>query len=161
MRLLPLLGATYFMVAGGPYGLEDIIGKAGYARALLLLAIIPSSGACLPPSWSASWPAPYQPKAASTSGSAAPSAASGLSGGVAVARSQRLRHGHLSHHLCPLPGPPRAHMDSRLSGTFWALAVVLGCTLWNLTGAKAVGQSSVALFCVLLAPFVILITAGL
>ena len=46
-------------------------------------------------------------------------------------------------------------------GTFWALAVVVGCTLWNLTGAKAVGQSSVVLFCVLLAPFVILITAGL
>ena len=33
MRLLPLVGATYFMVAGGPYGLEDIIGKAGYGRA--------------------------------------------------------------------------------------------------------------------------------
>ena len=41
MRLLPLVGATYFMVAGGPYGLEDIIGKAGYGRALLLLLVIP------------------------------------------------------------------------------------------------------------------------
>src|ERR1700739_4637705 len=41
MRLLPLIAATYFMVAGGPYGLEDIIGKAGYARGLLLLVIIP------------------------------------------------------------------------------------------------------------------------
>ena len=29
------------MVAGGPYGLEDILGKAGYLRALLMLAIIP------------------------------------------------------------------------------------------------------------------------
>jgi amino acid transporter len=46
-------------------------------------------------------------------------------------------------------------------GIFWKLAVVLGCMLWNLSGAKAVGQSAVALFCVLLAPFVILITAGL
>lgn len=41
MRLLPLIAATYFMVSGGPYGLEDIIGKAGYAQALLLLLLIP------------------------------------------------------------------------------------------------------------------------
>ena len=41
MRLLPLIAATYFMVSGGPYGLEDIIGKAGYGRALLLLLVVP------------------------------------------------------------------------------------------------------------------------
>jgi amino acid transporter len=41
MRLLPLVAATYFMVSGGPYGLEDIIGKAGYGPALLLLLLIP------------------------------------------------------------------------------------------------------------------------
>ncbi len=41
MRLLPLIAATYFMVAGGPYGLEDILGDAGYGRALLLLLLIP------------------------------------------------------------------------------------------------------------------------
>lgn len=46
-------------------------------------------------------------------------------------------------------------------GTLWALAVVIGCALWNLTGAKAVGQASVALLCVLLAPFVVLIAAAL
>src|ERR1700730_16314485 len=41
MRLLPLIAATYFMVSGGPYGLEDIIGKAGYGRAFLLLLLVP------------------------------------------------------------------------------------------------------------------------
>ena len=41
MRLLPLIAATYFMVSGGPYGLEDIIGKAGYGRAFGLLLLIP------------------------------------------------------------------------------------------------------------------------
>ncbi len=41
MRLLPLIAATYFMVSGGPYGLEDIIGKAGYGRALPLLLVVP------------------------------------------------------------------------------------------------------------------------
>lgn len=41
MRLLPLVAATYFMVSGGPYGLEDIIGDAGYGRAILLLLAVP------------------------------------------------------------------------------------------------------------------------
>jgi amino acid transporter len=41
MRLLPLIAAIYFMVSGGPYGLEDIIGKAGYTRALIILLLVP------------------------------------------------------------------------------------------------------------------------
>ncbi len=41
LRLLPLVAATYFMVSGGPYGLEDIVGQAGFGRALLLLAVLP------------------------------------------------------------------------------------------------------------------------
>ena len=36
------------MVSGGPYGLEDVIGKAGYLRSLILLLLIPLSGACPP-----------------------------------------------------------------------------------------------------------------
>ena len=32
VTLLPLVAATYFMVAGGPYGLEEIVGGAGYRR---------------------------------------------------------------------------------------------------------------------------------
>jgi amino acid transporter len=41
MRLVPLIAATYFMVSGGPYGLEDIIGMAGYGRAFGLLLLVP------------------------------------------------------------------------------------------------------------------------
>src|SRR5947207_835073 len=41
LRLLPLLAGAYYMVSGGPYGLEDIIGMAGYGRALLLLVLLP------------------------------------------------------------------------------------------------------------------------
>ena len=41
LRLLPLVAATFFMVSGGPYGLEDLVQKAGYARALLVLGIVP------------------------------------------------------------------------------------------------------------------------
>jgi amino acid transporter len=41
LRLLPLLAATYFMVSGGPYDLEDVIGYGGYSHALLLLFLLP------------------------------------------------------------------------------------------------------------------------
>jgi len=46
-------------------------------------------------------------------------------------------------------------------GTLWALAVVIGCTLWNLRGAKSVGEGSVAMFVVLLSPFVVMVVAAL
>lgn len=38
--MLPLAAATYFMVSGGPYGIEDIL-DAGYVRALVLLLALP------------------------------------------------------------------------------------------------------------------------
>ena len=41
LTLLPLIAATYFMVAGGPYGLEDVIGKAGYRATLIILLLTP------------------------------------------------------------------------------------------------------------------------
>ena len=41
MRFLPLIAATYFMVSGGPYGIEDILGGAGFARAIMILLVLP------------------------------------------------------------------------------------------------------------------------
>ncbi|MGI9102876.1 MAG: APC family permease [Terriglobales bacterium] len=41
LGLLPLTAATFFMVSGGPYGLEDLVQKAGYTRAMLVLLIVP------------------------------------------------------------------------------------------------------------------------
>ena len=41
MRILPLIAATYFMVSGGPYGIEDILGGAGYGWAILILLVLP------------------------------------------------------------------------------------------------------------------------
>jgi amino acid transporter len=35
------MAATYLMVAGGPYGLEDLVQKAGYVWALLMLLAVP------------------------------------------------------------------------------------------------------------------------
>ncbi len=41
IRFLPLVAATYFMVSGGPYGIEDILGGAGYGRAIVILLTLP------------------------------------------------------------------------------------------------------------------------
>src|SRR5258708_37428061 len=39
--LWPLVAATYFMVSGGPYGLEEVVKGAGYGGAILLLLFTP------------------------------------------------------------------------------------------------------------------------
>jgi amino acid transporter len=41
VTLLGLIAATYFMVAGGPYGLENVVQKAGYFWAVAALLVIP------------------------------------------------------------------------------------------------------------------------
>ncbi|HET9699182.1 MAG TPA: APC family permease, partial [Terriglobales bacterium] len=41
LTLLPLIATIFFMVSGGPYGLEEIIQKAGYFRTILILALVP------------------------------------------------------------------------------------------------------------------------
>ena len=41
ITFLPLVGATYFMVAGGPYGLEDLVGQVGCRRAIAVLLLVP------------------------------------------------------------------------------------------------------------------------
>jgi amino acid transporter len=41
LTLAPLIAATYFMVAGGPYGLEDLLHKCGYRGAVLILLLTP------------------------------------------------------------------------------------------------------------------------
>src|SRR5271155_4675497 len=50
MTVLPMIAATYFMVAGGPYGLEDIVQKTGYTATLLILMITPLLWS-LPTAW--------------------------------------------------------------------------------------------------------------
>src|SRR6201998_573572 len=41
ISVVPMITATYFMVAGGPYGLENIVQKTGYAATLLILLVTP------------------------------------------------------------------------------------------------------------------------
>jgi amino acid transporter len=41
MTLFPLVGALYFMVSGGPYGLEELARKVGFGAAIGILVAIP------------------------------------------------------------------------------------------------------------------------
>ena len=150
------------MVAGGPYGLEDILGKAGYLRALLMLAIIPFL-----------WSLPTALMVGELA-SAIPS-----EGGfyIWVRRALGPFWGFqeawlsLAASVFDMALYPVIFVDylGRVEpswtaghrGPLWALAVVAACALWNLRGAKVVGESSIALFCVLIAPFVILIAIAL
>lgn len=162
MRLLPLVGATYFMVAGGPYGLEDIIGSAGYGIALLLLVAVPFL-----------WSLPTALMVGELA-SALPE-----EGGY---------YCWVRRALGPFWGFQEAWLSLAASifdmaiypvtfvlylsrvepswtsgprGTLWALAVVVVCAAWNLRGARSVGEGSVGIFTVLLAPFAVLIVFGL
>lgn len=162
MRLLPLIGATYFMVSGGPYGLEDIIGKAGYGRALLILALVPFV-----------WSLPTSLMVGELA-SALPD-----EGGYyvwvrrALGRFWGFEEAWLSlaasvfdMALYPVTfvlylGRVAPALTAGHRSYVWELAVVVGCTLWNLRGASAVGESSVAMFLLLLAPFAVLIVVAL
>jgi len=39
--VLPLAAATYFMVSGGPYGLEELVQSSGYRLAIVILLLTP------------------------------------------------------------------------------------------------------------------------
>ena len=43
MTLAGMIAATYFMVAGGPYGLEVVVQKTGYKGTLLILCLLYTS----------------------------------------------------------------------------------------------------------------------
>ena len=162
MRLLPLIGATYFMVAGGPYGLEDIMGEAGFGVALVLLLIVPVI-----------WSLPTALMVGELA-SAIPD-----EGGYYI-WVRRALGGFWGFQEAWLSLAASIFDMALYPVTFvlylsqvapdwtaghyaivWKLAVVAGCVAWNLRGAKAVGGGSVWLFVVMLAPFAVLVAVGI
>lgn len=162
MRLWPLIAATYFMVSGGPYGIEDILGGAGFARAIVILLVLPLVW-CLPTGLMIGELASAIP----------------AEGGfyVWVRRAMGPFWGYqeswlsLAASIFDMALYPAMFMLylSKLSpalttgwrGYAWPVAVVIVCSLWNLLGAPEVGEDSVGLFALLLAPFVVFVALGL
>ncbi len=162
MRLLPLIAATYFMVSGGPYGLEDILGEAGYGRALLLLALIPLIWS-FPTSLMVGELASTLPQ----EGGYYCWVRRAL-GGFWGFQEAWLSMAASVFDMAIYPvifvtylGRIAPAWTANGRGTLWALGVVALCAAWNLRGARAVGEGSVGLFCLLLSPFVVLTVVGL
>jgi amino acid transporter len=161
LRLIPLVAATYFMVSGGPYGIEDILGGAGYAGALAILVILPFI-----------WSLPTTLMIGELA-SAMPD-----EGGfyVWVRRAFGPFWGYQEAWLSLAASVFDMAIYPTISvlyltklapnwtagdrGVFWAVTVVVICCLWNLWGARSVGRGAVALFLLLLFPFAILVIAG-
>ncbi len=161
LRLLPLVAATYFMVSGGPYGLEDIIGMAGFGRAFLLLA-------CVPLLWSL--PTVFM---VGELASAIPA-----EGGFYIwvtrglGRFWGFQEAWLSlassiFDMAIYPttftlylGRVFPDLTSGHRALAWKLAIVAIAAAWNLRGAVAVGAGSVRMMIVSLSPFVVLLIAA-
>jgi amino acid transporter len=160
MLLLPLMAATFFMVSGGPYGIEDIL-DAGYLKGLIILVALPFL-----------WSLPTALMIGELA-SALPE-----EGGFYV---------WVRRALGPFWGYQEAWLSLAASifdmaiyptlfvlylgrlfpawtagwhGTAWELGVIALCCVWNLLGAPAVGEGSVGLFVLLLSPFVVLVVAA-
>ncbi len=161
MHLLPLVAATYFMVSGGPYGIEDILGGAGYARAIVILLALPIL-----------WSLPTALMIGELA-SAIPA-----EGGfyVWVQRAMGPFWGYqeswlsLSASIFDMAiypaifvlylGKFNPALTAGWHGYAWSVAVVVLCCLWNLRGAPAVGDGSVWLAVLLLTPFAVFVLLG-
>jgi amino acid transporter len=162
LTVLTLAAATFFMVSGGPYGLEDVVQMAGYAGAIAILLLtpllwsvptammvselssaIPEEGGFyiwvrrgLGPFWG------YQETWLSLAGSI-----------FEMALYPTLFVDYLGHFAPSLTSGHRAIAIE--------LALIVVCTLWNLWGTRAVGEGSVWMSVALLIPFVVLVALGM
>jgi amino acid transporter len=162
MRFLPLIAATFFMVSGGPYAIEDILGGAGFARAIIILLLLPLI-----------WSLPTALMIGELA-SAIPA-----EGGFYVWVRRALgpfwgyQEGWLSlsasvFDMAIYPaffvsylGKFSPSLTDGWHGYAWKLAVVVLCCGWNLRGAPAVGDGSIWMSTLLLAPFAVFVGFGL
>jgi amino acid transporter len=161
MRILPLIAATYFMVSGGPYAIEDILGGAGFSTSILILLVLPFV-----------WSLPTTLMIGELA-SAIPA-----DGGFYIWVRRALgsfwgyQEGWLSlsasiFDMAIYPaffvsylGKFNPSLIAGWNGLAWSLAVVVVCCAWNLRGAPSVGEGSVTLFVLLLSPFAIFVALG-
>jgi amino acid transporter len=161
LRILPLIAATYFMVSGGPYAIEDILGGAGYTTAIVILLVLPFL-----------WSLPTTLMIGELA-SAIPT-----EGGFYVWVRRALgpfwgyQEGWLSlsasvFDMAIYPAFFVAYLGkfnpawiAGWHGWAWSLAVVVVCCAWNLRGAPSVGDGSVWLFLLLLSPFAVFVVIG-
>ncbi len=158
MTVVPMIAATYFMVAGGPYGLEDIVQKTGYRATLLILLVTPLLWS-LPTAMMVSELATAIPE----------------EGGfyIWVRRGMGRFMGYqetwltLAGSVFEMALYPNLFVDyigrfapalvAGYRGLAVGFAMIALCTAWNVVGGRAVGEGSVFLNVALLFPFAALI----
>src|SRR6516162_6207193 len=158
LTVLSLAAATYFMVSGGPYGIEELVQDSGYGLALIFLFLTPLL-----------WSLPTGLMVGELS------AALPAEGGFYV---------WVRRAMGPFWGFQEAWLSLMASvfdmavyptvfvlslGKIWSAATtgpngfvigvlfVLLCLSWNLYGARAVGHGSVVVGALVLSPFVVLV----
>ena len=157
ISVVPMITATYFMVAGGPYGLEDIVQKTGYAATLVILVITPLL-----------WSLPTA-MMVSELATAIPD-----EGGFYIwVRRGMGRFWGFQETWLTLAGSvfemalyPNLCIDyigqfmpalvAGHRGLILGFAMIALCTAWNVLGVRSVGEGSVWMNVALLAPFVAL-----
>ncbi len=156
-----LAAATFFIVSGGPYGLEEILQAHGYARGLVLLLALPivwalpvallvgELGGALPRNggyyeWVRRGLGPFWGLQ-----EAWLSAAYAV---VDLALYPTLLAAYLSQLWPALGGTA----DGR-AGWWIALAMIALCTVWNAAGIRAVGIGSELVGVAVLGPFAVMV----
>src|SRR5450432_1385183 len=157
VTLLPLIAAVYLMVSGGPFGLEDIVSKAGYAGAIAILLVTPLIWA-LPAALMVAELASALPEEGGVYVWAFRSmgpfwgfqeAWLSLVGSIFdMAIYPTLFVGYLGHFAPSLTAGGR--------GIAIGVAMIAASAAWNVAGAKAVGGSGFVMTVLLLAPFAVL-----
>src|SRR6476659_3325581 len=158
LNVLSLAAATYFMVSGGPYGMEELVQDAGYKLAVVILFVTPLI-----------WSLPTGLMVGELA------AAMPAEGGfyVWVRRALGPFWGFQEAWLSLVASAfdmaiyptlfvlyltrlwPRASEGH--NAVIIAALVIVVCTLLNLRGAGAVGDSSMLMTIALLAPFALMI----
>jgi amino acid transporter len=161
MTLIPLIAATYSIVAGGPFGLEDIVSRAGYIGAIGILLLTPLLWA-LPTALMVSEMTSAVPEDGGyyvyvTRGLGPfwgfQEAWLSLVGSIFdMAIYPTLFVGYLGHFAPALTAGRR--------GILIGMALIAVSAAWNLLGARLVAGSSIWLGILLLAPFVVLMGYG-
>jgi len=162
LTLLQLAAATYLMVSGGPYGMEELVQDCGYPAALAILILIPVI-----------WSLPVGLMVGELS------AAIPAEGGfyIWVRKAMGPFWGFqeawlsLTASIFDMAAYPTLFVLSlgRLwppaaqgaNGIWIGVAFVSACLVWNLFGARAVGEGSLVLGALLLSPFVVIVTLAL
>jgi amino acid transporter len=162
MTVLPMIAATYFMVAGGPYGLEDIVQKTGYQATLLILLITPLLWS-IPTAMMVSELATSIPE----------------EGGfyIWVRRGMGRFMGYQETWLTmagsvfemalypnlfvAYVGRFAPGMVAGYRGLALGFGLIVLCAAWNIFGSRAVGDGSVLLNVALLAPFALLVVIAM